>query len=124
DGLLARRARGEDPAVRHLGDPVPVLVDAGVVAHDEDAAVSLEPDLAEELHDLRARRAVEGRGGLVADDEARARDDRARDRDALLLAARELPRQRARPVAEPDLLERLLAAAHGRAELHALDEER
>ena len=45
---------------------------------------------------------VEVAGGLVGDDELGVGDDRARDRDALLLAARELAREWSRAVREPD----------------------
>ena len=52
------------------------------------------------------RLAVEVAGGLVADQQRRVGDDRARDRDALLLAARELGRLVARAVGQADQLQR------------------
>ncbi len=45
-----------------------------------------------ELEDLAARLRVEVPGRLVGEEDRRPRDERARDRDALLLAARELRR--------------------------------
>ncbi len=47
-------------------------------------------------------RAVEVAGGLVGEQQRRAGDDRARDRDALLLAARELARACGLPAREAD----------------------
>ena len=49
-------------------------------------------ELAEQPHDLRLHRDVERRDRLVADDELRSHDQRARDADALPLPARELVR--------------------------------
>ena len=46
-------------------------------------------------------------GRLVADQERRVVDDSSRDRDALLLAARELLRLRAHLVGQPDEVEHL-----------------
>ena len=53
---------------------------------------SLRLELDEQVEDRRLHRDVERRGRLVADDEARVAGERARDRDALLEAARELRR--------------------------------
>ena len=50
--------------------------------------------------------AVEGAGRLVGEDEARLVDERARDRDALLLAAGELRRAMMRAIGEADAGER------------------
>ena len=47
-------------------------------------------ELLEERHDLDAGLRVEVAGRLVGEDDLRLADQRARDRDALLLAAREL----------------------------------
>ena len=56
--------------------------------------------------DLRSRSPV----GSSASSSVGIADDRARDRDALLLAARELARVVVDAVAEPDELERVLRA--------------
>ena len=50
--------------------------------------------------------AIEVAGRLVAEQQRRIGDDRARDADALLLAARELPRVVLRAIGEADDLER------------------
>ena len=55
---------------------------------------------------LRGAGAVERAGGLVGQQQHRIRDDRPRDRDPLLLAARQLRRAVARPGAETDQLQR------------------
>src|SRR5215211_4821613 len=59
-------------------------------------------DPVEELHDPDGRVGVEVPRGLVADEERRVVDERARDRDALLLSARELVGVRVRLVREAD----------------------
>ena len=60
----------------------------------------------EEVEDLAGRLAVEVAGRLVAEEERRVVDDRARDADALLLAAGELRRVVVGAVGEADELER------------------
>ena len=62
----------------------------------------------EEREDLEARARVEVAGGLVGEEHRRARDERARDRDALLLAAGELVRCVMHAIAETDGVERLV----------------
>src|SRR6185437_16701618 len=57
-----------------------------------------------ELH-LLAELEVEGAERLVEEQHARVVDERARERDPLLLAARELPRLAPAEPGEPDLLE-------------------
>ena len=64
--------------------------------------------LAEELEDLAAGLRVEVAGRLVGEDDGRLRDQRARDRDALLLAAGELGGPVLPPVLQPDRLDQLL----------------
>ena len=57
---------------------------------------------AHEAEDLGAGARVEVAGGLVGEDDPGPRGERAGDGDALLLAAGELRRAVAEPVAEPD----------------------
>ena len=81
------------PAEVEDRDPVgEVAHDAEVVRDEEvrDALVALELD--EQVEDRRLHRDVERRGRLVADDDPRLAGERARDRDPLLEAARELRR--------------------------------
>ena len=63
-------------------------------------------DVAQELEDAARRALVEVAGRLVGDQHERIVDERARDRDALLLAAGELARIGRAPCdGEPDLRE-------------------
>ena len=77
-------------------------------------------DLAEEVHDLERQVGIEVAGGLVGQDDGRIVDERPRDRDALLLAARQLHRKRVHAVLQADPLEHLerpaLLLRHGHAE--------
>ena len=83
------------------------------VVGDEDVG---EPELAlqvlEQVQDLRLDRDVERRHRLVADDQLRVDRERARDADALALAARELVREAVVVLrVEADDLQQLLDAA-------------
>src|SRR5712692_6486991 len=80
----------DDRAVVEVDHPPAQRVDdLGVVRrHDERRAELLHAR--EELDDLPARDRVEVAGRLVRDEYARAVDERAGDRDTLLLTAREL----------------------------------
>ena len=68
-------------------------------------------ELLEQREDLVGALAIEVAGGLVGDDDGRVVDDGARDGDALLLPARELPRVVAHAVLEADDAERRLRRA-------------
>ena len=72
--------------------------------HDGHAAV-LAVDAQEDVLELRPRERVDRRERLVEQQDLRPRDERARDRDPLLHAARELPRVLARDAAQAELLE-------------------
>ena len=72
--------------------------------HDRD---SLIVEVLQERHDLDAAAGVEVAGGLVGEHDARFGHQRPRDRDALLLAARELVGHVPEAVAETDALEGL-----------------
>src|SRR5512141_250018 len=77
-----------------IPDPDDALEDRGhlfVVRHDDEGdpfAIELE----EKIDDLGAGLGVEVAGGLVGQEKSRAADEGPGDRDALLLAAGELPR--------------------------------
>ena len=90
------------PAVADHDHARRVLGDVGLVGDqdDRDAALAVEP--LQDLHDLDAGAAVEVAGGLVGEEQLGVVDQRAGDRDALLLAARELVRRVVRAVAEAD----------------------
>ena len=69
----------------------------------------------QQLEDLAAGLRVEVAGRLVGEEDRRPRDERARERDALLLAAGELGRAMRAPVGEPGLLRAALRASAPRA---------
>ena len=69
-----------------------MLHDREVVRDEEVGEPELASQLGQQVQDLRLHGDVEGGGGLVADHDPRPQHERARDRDALTLAARELCR--------------------------------
>ena len=89
-----------------------------VVGDEEVRKVVLALELAQEIQHLRLDRDVEGRDGLVEDDEARLGRERAGDRDALALPTGHLGWTATQELgAEPDELEQLddaLAPGSGR----------
>jgi hypothetical protein len=96
-----------DAAAVEEGDAVRERARLGLVVGDEDhrhAELAMQaPDL--ELH-LLAQLLVERRERLVHQHDARLEHERARERDALLLAARELLGLSFRELAQPHLVER------------------
>ena len=96
-----------------------ILEDAVVVGDDHDAALVVEHLGLDELDDLPAGVAVERRGRLVEEqDVGRGSTSRARDRDALLLAAAELApagaaRARSSPTISSYFARRASASSHG-----------
>jgi hypothetical protein len=79
-------------ALVQADDVVDVALGARVVGHHDDGLLEDAVQLAEQRQDLDGALRVEVAGRLVGDDEIGIGDDRARDRDALLLAAGELLR--------------------------------
>jgi hypothetical protein len=73
--------------------------------HERRLAVELD-GLAQEREDLGARRGVQVARGLVGEEDRRPGDERAGDRDALLLAARQLGRAVAAALGQPDAARR------------------
>src|SRR5437667_5174010 len=69
----------------------------------------LQPE--EQLHDRSTSVEIEIAGRLIGEDDLRARCEGPRNGDALLLAARKLPRIVGEPVAEADTLEMLAGEA-------------
>jgi hypothetical protein len=91
-----RRLRGEfdDPAQVHHADLVADVAHDGEVVRDEEIGQAVARlQVLHDVEDLRLHRDVERRRRLVADQELRLGGERARDRDALALAARELVRE-------------------------------
>ena len=97
DGLLVDvvpRPDLDDLAEVHHRDVVGDVPHDREVVRDEDVR---QPEVVlqrlEQVHDLRLDRHVERRHRLVEDDQLRVQRERARDADALPLAARELVRE-------------------------------
>ena len=100
----ARRRRCRRPRTRIAHDAAVADLDhaVGMRRHlrrvgDQDDGVALPREVLEQRQHLGAALAVERAGGLVGEDDLAAVHQRARDRHALLLAARQL----VRPVLEP-----------------------
>ena len=68
-------------------------------------------DLAQQVHDLERQIGIEVAGRFVGEQQHRIVDERARDRDALLLTARQVLRVGVHAVLQPDPLEDLERAA-------------
>jgi hypothetical protein len=110
---LAARALLDDPARVHDREPAAERRERREVVRDED---DREPELPlkllEETQDLRLNHDVEGRRGLVRDEQARPACERERDEHPLPLPAGELVRVVASPaVGDPHELEQLPDAA-------------
>ena len=106
-----------DHAAAHLVDHLAV-----VRRHHDRRPGAVDP--VEQLHDPDRGVGVEVPGRLVADQKRRVVDDGARDRDALLLTARELVGKRGHLVREPDEVEHLGHLAADRAAAFALHLQR
>ena len=88
------RRRGlDDAAGVHDGDAIGVTGhDTQVVGDEDDAHLVFVAQLVDEVEDLHLRRDVQGRRGLVRDEDARLAHEGHGDHDALAHAARELVR--------------------------------
>ncbi len=104
--------------VAEANEPRAVLGDVHLVRDEDDGDAALAIELLEDVHDLDARARIEVSGRLVGEDDRRLVDERARDRDALLLTARQLVRKVVKALAEADDLERLHGAAVTLGRLH------
>ena len=103
----------DDPAEVHDRDAVGDVADEREVVRDEEVG---QPEVAlqrlEQVDDLRADRHVERRDRLVEHDHLRVERERAREADALPLAAGELVREAVRVLgAEADGAQQLVDAA-------------
>jgi hypothetical protein len=121
---LSGRGVADDAAVLDLEDAVGEVEDAVVVGDDDDGAVRLDRDGAQQVHDAAAGAGVERRGRLVADDQPGIVDQRAGDGDALLLPAGQLARQALGKLADVELLQRLGAARDRFGPFHAGGDQR
>ena len=103
---LLGRAHLDDMAEIHDGDPVGEIAHhRQIVADEHHRRLRFALQAHQELADRGLHRNVERRHRLVGDDDARPPGEGARNADALLLAARQLPRAsgwRRRAAASPD----------------------
>ena len=99
-----------DDAVAEAHDAARPGGDVGLVRDHRDRDAALLVERRQQFHDLGAGRGVEVAGRLVGEQHLRRRDDGARDRDALLLAARELARHVRFATGETDFVQRLARA--------------
>ena len=102
------------------------MIDAAADAPDQLAIVrgdddrrAARVDLAEQIHDFERQIGIEVAGRLVGEHELRVVDERARDGDALLLAARQLFGKRVHAVLQADPLQHLKGLALLRRQRHA-----
>src|SRR5215470_17767395 len=86
-GLLAG-----DAAILNMNDSTGERQQTPVVCHHQHAAPSVPGDVGEDGHDGAAILAVQCGGRLICKDGRRVANDRARDRNTLLLTAAELAR--------------------------------
>jgi hypothetical protein len=91
-----------------------------VGGHDHRHALGLE--LAEQVQDLADQLRVQRAGHLVEQHQPRRRDQRPRDRHALLLTTGELVRVRVGPRRQPDALEHRPGEVVGVAARHPVDQ--
>src|SRR5207302_9016500 len=81
--------------------------DVGVVGGDHERESELLLKRHDQVQDARAGVGVEIPGWLIAEQQSRSLCERARDRHALSLAARELRRKVVELAAEPDELQKI-----------------
>ena len=112
-----------DQAVAHDDHALGVGRDVRLVGdqHDRDAVAG---ERAEQRHHLVAGARIEVAGRLVGQHQARLVDQRARDRDPLLLPAGELAGMVVQAVAQADPLQRGRRALAARARVHARVDQR
>ena len=90
-----------------VGDPLDQLV-----VGDDEAGRALGPDeVAQDAQDLLGGRAIELAGRLVGEQQRRPGGQGHRERDPLLLAARQLVAERAAAIRQADPLEQLVDAS-------------
>src|ERR1044071_14033 len=85
---LLRLAVVDDPSIFDPDHAVRLIDDALIVRREDERGALLLVELFHQLDDRVPRDGVEVRRRLVGEHEARLRHERARDRDALALAAR------------------------------------
>jgi hypothetical protein len=96
----------DDAAVAHSEEAVGASGHCGIVGDDNDGG-PVGVKAVEQLHDLFTRGLIQLAGWLVGQEQARTVRERAGDRHALHLAARELGRPMAGALCEADILQQL-----------------
>ena len=96
----------DDAAVAEADDACPVLGDVVLVRDQQDGDALLGIQALKDAHHFDARSRVEVAGRLVGENQRRLIDQRARNRDALLLPARQLIRMMVRALAEAHRFQR------------------
>ena len=87
--------------------------DIGIVCDDHERDASVFAYLQQQIEHVAAVRAVEIAGRFVGEDQRRIVGQRPRDRDALLLAARQLRRIVMTAIVQSDFVEQRLRARRG-----------
>src|SRR6266545_3551227 len=90
---LAAALLADDRSILDANDALGERHDTWVMCHHQHRAGRVGGDLRQNFHDGVSILAVERGGWLVGKDDRCVADDRARDRDALLLAARKRARK-------------------------------
>src|SRR5256884_3405205 len=97
----------------HDGDPVAQPLGFFHIVRGQADRGARCPEAADRLPQLATRLRVEARGGLVEEQQLRLRDERARHRESLLLAAQEYTHPSGALLLEPDQAEHLLHGVRG-----------
>src|SRR6266436_968017 len=103
---LVRRSLFDNGAAAEKDDPVRDLVgETQLVCRDDHGQPILDRQAPDHFQYLIDQFRIERRGWFIEQQHARVRGYRARDRDALLLAAGQMPRQRLGAMAEANAFE-------------------
>jgi hypothetical protein len=105
--------QGSEPSVLEGQDAVGRIQDPVVVRHEDHRHAIPARQALEQLEDASARLAIEGRGGLVGEDDFRASGECARDRHPLALPAGELARMSLGSISQSHGLESLVGPPPG-----------
>ena len=116
--VLAHRTNG---AIFEEHDAVGNVADSRIVRDDDDGAAVLVCDAGEQPRDVGTACGVERGRRLVGEDQIGIADHRARNRDALLLAAAELVRVRVRPMCQTEHGKRSAACFFDRGAFRATE---
>ena len=122
--LVLARPLLTDAAVADVDDPVGDLRRRRVVTHEDRRRSDLPDELGQEREDVACSLLVEVAGRLVRDEELRLVRQRGAERDALLLASRELAREGVGTIEQPDPLQELAGSDQRRVGWNGGEPER